>query len=69
MVVPTALITKASGNRVAMRCTAFQPVQCAGTSSEGGDFGDASTVGSMIGSNAGPLRWNPPTIAAILARR
>jgi hypothetical protein len=56
MVVPTVLSTKASGNRAAIRWTAFQPVQWAGTSSEGSSSASASTVGSIIGSNMGPLR-------------
>ena len=63
-VVPTALWTKASGKRPARRCTALQPVQCAGISSAGWSSSKAATVGSMIGSNIGPLRWNPPMTAA-----
>ena len=63
-VVPTALWTNASGKRPARRCTAFQPVQCAGINSSGWRSSKAATVGSMIGSNIGPLRWNPPITAA-----
>jgi len=64
IVVPTVGITNASGNRAANRYTAFHPVQCAGANSAGASSANASTVGSMIGSNIGPLRWNPPTTAA-----
>jgi hypothetical protein len=35
IVVPTAPMTTASGNRAAMCWHAFQPVQCTGTSSDG----------------------------------
>jgi hypothetical protein len=64
IVVPTALIANASANWLAILWTARQPVQCAGTSSSGDNSASASIVGSMIGSNIGPLRWNPPMIAA-----
>lgn len=56
IVVPTVPITNASGNRAAICWQAFQPVQCAGTSSDGESSASASTVGPMIGSNIGPLR-------------
>ena len=56
IVVPTVLITNASGSRAASCWTAFQPVQCAGTRSAGESSASASTVGPMIGSNIGPLR-------------
>jgi len=64
IVVPTVLIANASGNWPAILWTARQPVQCAGTSSSGDNSASASMLGSMIGSNIGPLRWNPPMIAA-----
>ena len=56
IVVPTVPITNASGNRPARWWQARNPVQCAGTSSEGDSSASASTVGAMIGSNIGPLR-------------
>jgi hypothetical protein len=56
IVVPTALCTNASGKRPARRCTALQPVQCAGINSSGWRSSKAATVGSMMGSNIGPLR-------------
>jgi hypothetical protein len=56
IVVPTVLITNASGIRAAMRWTARHPVQCAGTRRDGESAASASIVGSMIGSNIGPLR-------------
>ena len=56
IVVPTVPMTNASGNRAAICWQAFQPVQCAGTSSDGESPASASTVGPMIGSNIGPLR-------------
>ena len=56
IVVPTVLSTNAAGKRVARRWTAFQPVQCAGTRTAGASSASASTVGSMIDSNIGPLR-------------
>jgi hypothetical protein len=51
--VPTVLITNASGIRAASCCTAFQPVQCAGTRTEGESSASASTVG--------PQRRSVPT--------
>jgi hypothetical protein len=56
IVVPTVLITNASGNRVANWCTARHPVQWAGTTSDGESSASASAVGLMMGSNIGPLR-------------
>jgi hypothetical protein len=56
IVVPTVPMTNASGNRAAICWHAFQPVQCAGTSSDGESSASASSVGPMIGSNIGPLR-------------
>ena len=56
IVVPTVPMTNASGNRAAICWQALQPVQCAGTSSDGESSASASTVGPMIGSNIGPLR-------------
>jgi hypothetical protein len=66
-VVPTALWTNASGKRAASWWTAFQPVQCAGMMRDGESSSNAWTVGPMIASNIGPLRWKPPITTAIFS--
>jgi hypothetical protein len=46
-----------------MACTARQPVQWAGTRTRGPIAASASHTMGMVGSNPGPLRWNPPITA------
>jgi hypothetical protein len=63
MVMPTVLMTNASGKRAASRWTAPRPVQAA-DQHRGRKLGERVDGGSMIGSNIGPLRWKPPITAA-----
>ena len=42
-------------------------MQCAGMIASAPISANASTVGLMIGSKAGPLRWKPPTTAATVS--
>jgi hypothetical protein len=61
--VPTLFWMNAPGRRRAIECVAFQPVQWAGTITSGASCSSALTVSPMMGSNSGPVRWNPPMTA------
>lgn len=63
IVLPTLFWMKAVGSWRAMAWVAFQPVQCAGTSTSGLRPSSALTVSGMMGSKAGPDRWKPPMTA------
>ena len=54
--VPTVLGTKAAGKRAAIACCARQPVQCAGTSTEGSIAARSASTRGISGSNTGPFR-------------